>query len=140
MKAIVRRGSKISSVFTAMLTICAWFAISNHCLLGSMAREEKPPADQCPFHSKQSAPAKQKESSDSPCCKILRALVPAITKGFAPKTIALDRINFGAAVIATPPKIAIPASAFDTGPPGAVSFAELILQRSILAHAPPSRI
>jgi hypothetical protein len=27
---------------------------------------------------------------------------------------------------------------FDTGPPGAHSFAELILQRSLLAHAPPS--
>ena len=27
----------------------------------------------------------------------------------------------------------------DTGPPGAFSFAELILQRSLLAHAPPSR-
>jgi hypothetical protein len=25
----------------------------------------------------------------------------------------------------------------DTGPPGACSFAELILQRSLLAHAPP---
>jgi hypothetical protein len=25
----------------------------------------------------------------------------------------------------------------DTGPPGAFSFAELILQRSLLAHAPP---
>jgi hypothetical protein len=25
----------------------------------------------------------------------------------------------------------------DTGPPGSISFAELILQRSILAHAPP---
>jgi hypothetical protein len=25
----------------------------------------------------------------------------------------------------------------DTGPPGARSFAELILQRSLLAHAPP---
>ena len=25
----------------------------------------------------------------------------------------------------------------DTGPPGAHSFAELILQRSLLAHAPP---
>jgi hypothetical protein len=25
----------------------------------------------------------------------------------------------------------------DTGPPGARSFAELILQRSVLAHAPP---
>jgi hypothetical protein len=26
----------------------------------------------------------------------------------------------------------------DTGPPDAHSFAELILQRSLLAHAPPS--
>ena len=26
----------------------------------------------------------------------------------------------------------------DTGPPGAGSFAETVLQRSILAHAPPS--
>jgi hypothetical protein len=140
MKAIVGRRSQISSVFTALLTICAWFAISNHCLLATIAREKKPPADQCPFHSKQSAPAKQKESSDSPCCKILRAVAPAIAKGFAPKTFALNRINFDAAVIATPPKVAIPASAFDTGPPGADSFAELILQQSILAHAPPGRV
>jgi hypothetical protein len=27
----------------------------------------------------------------------------------------------------------------DTGPPGARSFAELILQRSLFAHAPPFR-
>jgi hypothetical protein len=27
---------------------------------------------------------------------------------------------------------------WDTGPPGAHSFAESVLQRSILAHAPPS--
>jgi hypothetical protein len=119
--------------------VCAWFAISNHCLLGAMAREEKP-IDQCPFHAKQSAPAKPKPSSDSPCCKILRAIAPAINKGVAPKTLTLDRINFVAGVIVTPPKVAIPTSALDTGPPGAYSFAELILQRSILAHAPPDRV
>ena len=27
--------------------------------------------------------------------------------------------------------------ALDTGPPRAISFSELVLQRSILAHAPP---
>jgi hypothetical protein len=36
-----------------------------------------------------------------------------------------------------PPKIPFRGATLDTGPPGATSFAELVLQRSILAHAPP---
>ena len=40
------------------------------------------------------------------------------------------------------PEISRPSSlllALDTGPPGALSFSESVLQRSLLAHAPPSR-
>jgi hypothetical protein len=133
----VKRQGKIVRIFTVFLTISAWLAISNHCALGTMARVEKPPDNQCPFHSKHSTPAKPKRSNDSPCCKILRAVAPIGIQDFAAKMFAVDRIDFAAALIATAPRIVIPTSALDTGPPGANSFAELILQRSILAHAPP---
>lgn len=134
---MVKRPTKMLRIFTVFVTMSAWFAISNHCVLGTMATQEKPPDNPCPFHSKQSAPAKQQQSSDSPCCKILRAVAPVIPQSFTAKFFQFDRIDFAAARLVTPPKITIPTSTLDTGPPGANSFAELILQRSILAHAPP---
>jgi hypothetical protein len=137
MKALVKDAAKAGSILTVVVMISAWLAISNHCVLGTMATQEKPPDNPCPFHSKQSAPAKQQQSSDSPCCKILRAVAPIVFQSFTAKYFALGRIDFPAVRLVRPPRITIPTSTLDTGPPGANSFAELILQRSILAHAPP---
>lgn len=117
------------------LTICAWFAISNHCAIGMTAPEAKPEASECPFHAKKSAPAKQKQSSDSPCCKILRA---TITKKIAPAIVDLAPADllFTELIVFAPPKISFRPETLDTGPPGKTSFVELM--RSMRAHAPPA--
>src|SRR5262245_57878277 len=92
---------------------------------------------ECPFHSK---PAKQKEqSSQVQCCKILRAVVLAKTKDWARDDAKFSDANFPVpedAIVVCPLRAVVPLL-LDTGPPGAVSFAELILQQSLLAHAPP---
>ena len=94
---------------------------------------------ECPFHSK---PAKQKEqSSQVQCCKVLRAVVFAKTKDWARNDAKFCDANFPAqmgAFLVYPPR-AVEPLLLDTGPPGAFSFAELILQQSLPAHAPPSR-
>ena len=121
----------------AAITICSWIAVSNHCAFAAVATEINKAQTECPFHSK---PAKQKEqSSQVQCCKILRAVVFAKTKDWV-----LDDAKFCVANFLVPagafavhsPRVVEPLL-LDTGPPGAFSFAELILQSSLLAHAPP---
>jgi hypothetical protein len=84
------------------------------------------------------APAKHDDRSrDMPCCKTLRAVTP-VKISVAANT--LDFVlkdyfqNETLPEILPPPRSLL---ALDTGPPGALSFSESVLQRSILAHAPP---
>jgi hypothetical protein len=119
------------------IAICSWIAISNHCAFAAVASEMHKAQTECPFHSK---PAKQKEqSSQMQCCKVLRAVVFA-----KDKTWRRDHAQFGTANFPIQIRCFVVCSGpvgapllLDPGPPGALSFAELILQRSILAHAPP---
>jgi hypothetical protein len=119
------------------ITICSWFSISNHCAFAAMARKTNSTQAACPFHSK---PEKQKEQSPQvQCCKILRAVAPTIAKSWTRSDGCSSDIHFPLedcrllARFRNPPAPLL----LDTGPPGVHSFAELILQRSLLAHAPP---
>src|SRR6058998_1879094 len=119
------------------LAICSWIAISNHCAFAAIATENAKAQTECPFHSK---PAKQKEqSSQVQCCKILRAVVLAKTKDWARDDAKFSNANvlLEIGAFATYSLRSVAPLFLDTGPPRARSFAELILQRSILAHAPP---
>ena len=116
----------------------AWLSISNHCALAAMQAPAEMPMPSC--HGAKHAPGKPDQKSDVECCKVLRATLLTLSKNLA----AADTLTFVARVyVALPLPRAVesrPISIFewDTGPPGAGSFAELVLQRSILAHAPPS--
>jgi hypothetical protein len=130
----VRAGAR--SLIVA-ITICSWIAVSNHCAFAAVAKEIDKAQAECPFHSK---PAKQKEQPPHvECCKILRAVVFAKTKDWG-----RDDGKFGESNFAAQANTFVPYSSrtvepllLDTGPPGIFSFAELILQSSLLAHAPP---
>jgi hypothetical protein len=119
------------------LTICSWIAVSNHCAFAAIVTESNKVKTGCPFHSK---PANQKpQPSQVQCCKILRAVSFAKVK-----TWARDDAKFGKATFPIPTDACVVSSLrilvpllLDTGPPGAFSFAELILQQSLLSHAPP---
>jgi hypothetical protein len=121
------------------IAICSWVAISNHCAFAAVTSEIDKAQTECPFHS---TPAKQKqEPSQLQCCKILRAVVFAQTKSWArddAKSFDVDLRVEDVTLVALLPNVQA-SSSLDTGPPGARSFAELILQRSLLAHAPPFR-
>ena len=120
-------------------TICSWIAISNHCAFAAVALRMDKAAIACPFHSK---PAKQNEQSPQvECCKVLRALILAKTRNWVRDDTQFRDANFPVELrffLVLSPATMSPLL-LDTGPPGASSFAELILQRSLLAHAPPLR-
>ena len=134
----IERGVKASIRWAiVVIAICSWIAVSNHCAFAAVATEIDKAQTECPFHSK---PSKQeKPSSHVECCKVLRAIVLAKAKDWARDDAKFCDANFPvqtATLIVHPSRVVAPLL-LDTGPPGAFSFAELILQRSILAHAPP---
>jgi hypothetical protein len=131
----VRAGARCLIVAIA---ICSWIAISNHCAFAAMATKDASTQAGCPFHSK---PEKQKEQpSQVQCCKILRAVVPTIAKSWTRSDSVFSDIDFPFkdCRLLAHFRDALAPLLLDTGPPGAHSFAELVLQRSLLAHAPPT--
>ena len=122
---------------TVLLTITAWILLSNHCALGLGGRvaSSDPETSGCPMHS---SPAKEKPLANIPCCKDLRAVMAHATKSVA--AVASQLVggqDYVAAIFAVPLRASLLPASLDTGPPHLLSFAEAILQRSILAHAPP---
>lgn len=120
-----------------VLSLTAWFFLSNHCALGVIAAPENPvPAmDGCPMHS---APAKKEPVSKTPCCKDLRAVVAKILNKATPfASRSVGRCDYAVENFRVPPRIVLEVRGLDTGPPGCFSFAELVLQESMRPHAPP---
>lgn len=117
----------------AFVTIAAWFLLSNHCALGVIAPVEAA-ADACPMHS---APAKKEPAAKTPCCKELRAVV-AKCVGASPVWQGLIALReYATGIVPKPASVDIEMHGLDTGPPGCLSFAESVLQESMLSHAPP---
>jgi len=131
-----RAGSAIETIvkatarcLIAAVTICAWLAISNHCVVTALVT--KPHTVGCPFHSKPSKPP----SKPTECCKILRAVANAPTKDLAPAIIEVPDSKFARILVAAPPRIFFTSGTLNPGPPGKTSFTEL--NWSLRAHAPP---
>jgi hypothetical protein len=124
---------------TVAIAIFSWLAISNHCVFGAIADRERETESVCPFHSEPVKP--QPPPSGTQCCKILRAVVPVVTKSwtrdvkFSSVDFRVDEFALVAHSHTTPARLLL-----DTGPPKARTFAEMILQQSLLAHAPPARV
>jgi hypothetical protein len=137
---VKRQSAKPSAVIIVLLSAVAWLAISNHCALAVLRPAAETLAIHAHCHGNSPSPAKKSSDEELPCCKVLRA------------TIAKDAAN-----VQSPIKLAQPthypaavetvsshslqrpgiSNELDTGPPFVSSFAELILQRSLFAHAPP---
>jgi hypothetical protein len=131
------KGNGARSAF-AVLTIAAWFCLSNHCALGlALPATEPIPAaetDGCPMHS---APAKKNPATTTPCCKNVRAVVAKTVAATAIIARSIGAQTFAAQLVTPPPRLPTEVELLDTGPPGRFSFAELVLQESMHAHAPP---
>jgi hypothetical protein len=120
--------------------VAAWLAVSNHCALAAVEGAAKMPMSSCHRSgpANPSSPAKHDQNSGIECCKVLRATLLTLSKN----VVEVDALSFAAFAYVVG---ILPAHEsrldrvleWDTGPPGADSFAVSVLQRSIFAHAPP---
>jgi hypothetical protein len=119
-----------------VLLLAAWFALSNHCALGSVveATGSEPAMSGCPMHA---APAKKGPATKTPCCKDVRAVVAKIVKATGTPVRTIREQTVAAHTFRFPPRLPVEVELLDTGPPCSISFAESVLQESMLSHAPP---
>ena len=127
---------RMTSALTVPLLIVAWFFLSNHCALGVIAPTggATPETTGCPMHS---APAKKKPATKAPCCKDLRAIVAKWVSANPMMPRPLGSCDYAGEILAQPIRVPLKIGGLDTGPPGCFSFAESVLQESMLSHAPP---
>jgi hypothetical protein len=134
---------RVSQVMIALLTIVAWFLAANHCAVAGLIpplTEASTGHEHCGGSS--DAPADNEQPNDCDglkCCKSLSA--PA---SFAKKLAGYDTAFYTlkdyvvSEIVFADEQHEASISELDTGPPPAYGFAESVLQRSLLAHAPPS--
>ena len=125
----------------ALLAIAAWLFAANHCVVAGLT--PKAPAssaqhEQCPGHKAPTEEQKNGECDGSSCCKSLSAPL-ALAKNLVGYDLAIfvKAANSPERTVGAPRARAEVILELDTGPPGSISFAESVLQRSLLAHAPP---
>jgi len=138
------KSLRIHPAARALTVIClmiSWFIATNHCALGLMTPTVQAEAEHSHCHGGKTAPGKGKPADDGTreCCKSIHGtLVPA--KAEAKFDAAKFQMQLFVRIQVLAPVSAervVGSSVYDHGPPRVVSFAESVLQRSLLGHAPP---
>jgi hypothetical protein len=132
------RGASRARLLIVSITAVAWFLISNHCVLAELQHASQTKASCHQPCCGNQPPAKNTTESATECCKTLRATLTGVAKDFAGYDTSLFALQFYfGPVTCTNDSRPVPILELDTGPPFVHTFAESVLQRSILAHAPP---
>ena len=135
-------GMRLFNATVALVALGTWIVASNHCALADImpkAANAQDEASHCHVAPEAPAQNKERDCDGSKCCKSLSAPSLALGKNIVSYDATLfGAVNFAAFAQQSPGSEHEPAIAeIDTGPPPGVTFAEAVLQRSILAHAPP---
>ena len=136
-----RTRDKIIRLAVVLTTIVAWFSISNHCAVGGLIAKTNSAVAPMHCHGNQPTPSKKSSEEEMPCCKMLLATLAGEAKVVEVASQHFVPIQtWTVAELLSAAETQLPQLELDTGPPFAGSFAESVLQRSILAHAPPSLV
>ncbi|MGH8162829.1 MAG: hypothetical protein ACREP1_00675, partial [Rhodanobacteraceae bacterium] len=126
----------------SLIAVSAWLAAANHCAIGAMAASDQAAAAsmhaECPGHH---SPHHDGGGGEMECCKSF----PPAAVDAGKNLVSYDfhsfvlQLYFVSAVLPREEsRLDLRPLELDTGPPFAGSFVESVLQRSILAHAPPT--
>jgi hypothetical protein len=132
-------GVSMARLLTVIITAFAWFLISNHCVLAELQHASQTKASCHQPCCGDRAPAKNKTENVTECCKTLHATLVGAKDfpGYDSSLFALQLYFVRPIVFTADLGARSGVVELDTGPPFVSTFAESVLQRSILAHAPP---
>jgi len=131
---VVKRHTPMHAAKGVMVAfaLLAWFSASNHCALSALRLEKKSEHACCQTEKPVETP-----SCSLQCCDSLFAALPQAVAAPALSLQELAPAWLEPAAEAPRAHFVSTGLSLDTGPPPSVSFAILVLNRSILVHAPP---
>lgn len=126
-------------VAISLVAFTAYVAAADHCSIAPAVEKVAhiPAHEGCPGHD---SPDQNGKSNDTVCCKTFPPVSFIAAKSltaFDTHSFTLQFYSATVLVAAERAQSELRPLELDTGPPFAESFAESVLQRSILAHAPP---
>jgi len=125
----------------SLFALAAWLAAANHCVVASFLPKTPPAAAEharCPGHQTPEQDQPSGGCDGNSCCKSLSAPLATAKAAAHYNAFSFVTKDFPASCTFSLGEQHLPTIAeVDTGPPRSTSFAESVLQRSILAHAPP---
>jgi hypothetical protein len=135
------RAPSIHRFLVVAVMMLSWFIITNHCALARLQRHQAANESVPSCHKNKQPPGSELPCREMPqCCKAVKASLSGkaevkfdTSKGQDQVFAVIQLLSAQAAQSAVP-------LLFDHGPPRAESFAETVLQRSLLSHAPPPAI
>ena len=117
-----------------ILTMLGWVVLSNHCALSLMANRVTATEHSC---CQKTAPKPQQDQVPMECCKTLSAVVPDAGTASVPPGWPMF-LTFAETLFIFVSRSEEPVALTHSPPERTVSFPELILQQSLLSHAPPA--
>jgi len=124
----------------ATLAVLAWFAGTNHCLLGLTQRPKNATVSTCPCpnHSQKTEGPDRGPSGMLACCQGLQSPKIDLAKTtIEPVLVRLYLFAIDHLALPQPPRNVLQRARYDTGPPLTGFFVETVLQRSLRENAPP---
>ena len=129
------RASLFSRLLVVAVMLLSWLVITNHCALGLM---QGAGTEHAHCHA-----AKSDDGKNAPgdgmreCCRAIKASLASQKECQFAGSQFQPRVYAVVELICAPVEKPVAGFSLDHGPPRAVSFAEIVLQRSLLSHAPP---
>lgn len=123
---------------TVVVLLLAWVGASNHCGLAVLqALQQEKTSEHLCCHQSDAAPVPG--GRVSACCDSLKVSLPATASAPVGEWSVVPPIWPGGGTdLVVPDQTALRIPSTDASPPpGAESFSELVLSRSLCAHAPP---
>jgi hypothetical protein len=132
------RASLLTRCLVAVVTLLSWLVLTNHCALAAILPSI--PAKSIHAHCHAAMHQGKKESPDRglrECCQAVKASLPS--KMLLKFDASFFTLQAYAVLVTLAPRTSEPDTELlqDHGPPAVGSFAEIVLQRSLLSHAPP---
>jgi len=117
----------------------SWLVVTNHCALGFMQAALSAKTEHAHCHASTSDDGRKAPAEGMrECCRVIKASLASKAE-FHFDTVQIQLYAFIILdALCAPGRDSAPAFIHDHGPPGVVSFAEAVLQRSLLSHAPPT--
>ncbi len=116
----------------------SWLVATNHCALGLMKPTVQAEHSHC--HSGKPAPGKGAPAGGTrECCKSIHGMPAAdkVEAKFDATQYHISPVAFLEVLSRRSAERALASFVFDHGPLRSISFAESVLQRCLLSHAPP---